>query len=274
MNKGGGMGSDGKLRDILTVAVSFVLPRRKETGGFGATPRLPATIEDTYHSLHILDLARQHGAVEHEVLDPAADVHLRSYLDGCRRSLSVGARTTFQMLWCCRTAGLKFDADAVESAVIARMWTADSLDDWYYWARIPAEVLGRKPPILSEARNLAAVLDRDWLGVDEAWMHMYLCRMFRNTLPQAAPTLISWFRASQNGDGGFGFFPGTTSFVENCHYCLRALNVLGAEPVNPETARRFITSCRTASGGFGRGLRAAAFLDATWHAAAALALLN
>jgi hypothetical protein len=135
-------------------------------------------------------------------------------------------------------------------------------------------VLGRKPALLPGDRRPAAVLDRDWRGVDEAWMHMYLERLFRNSLPQAMPRLISWFRASQNGDGGFGFFHGTTSFVENCHYCLQALTVLGAEPVDPEKARRFITACRTASGGFGRGIRAAPFLDATWHAVASLVLLN
>ncbi|MDW7772835.1 MAG: prenyltransferase/squalene oxidase repeat-containing protein [Desulfobulbaceae bacterium] len=267
------MEADGKLRDILTAAVPFVLSRRKETGGFAATPTLPATIEDTFHALNILDLARQYGAEEEKGFDPSADENLRSYLDGCRRSLPVGARITFQLLWCCRIAGLTLAAEAVESVVIDRMRTADSLDDWYYCARILSELLAQKLPIFSGERNLAAVLDRDWLGVDEAWMHMYLCRMSRNTLPPA-PKLISWFRATQNGDGGFGFFPGTTSFIENCHYCLRALNALEAEPANPETARRFITACQTASGGFGRGLRAAPFLDATWHAVAALVLLE
>ncbi len=262
------------LRDILTAAVPFVLARRKETGGFGATPRLPATIQDTYHALHVLDLARRHGAAGSRELDPATDAQLRSYLDRCRRSLSVGAATTFQMVWCCRAAGLGLEADAVESNVIAGMRTADCLEDWYYWARIPVEVLGRKTVILAGEFRPAAVLDRDWRGVDEAWMHMYLQRLFRNSLPQAAPKLIAWFRASQNGDGGFGFFPGTTSFIENCHYGLRALKVLGAEPADPEKARRFVTSCQTASGGFGRGLRAAPFLDATWHAVAALDLLN
>jgi len=262
------------LRGILTATVPFVLSRRKETGGFGATPRLPATIQDTYHALHVLDLARRHGVADSKGHDPATDVQLRSYLDRCRRSLSVGAATTFQMLWCCRTAGLKLEADAVESRVIAGMRTADCLEDWYYWARIPAEVLGRKPTILAEEHRLAAILGRAWRGVDEAWMHMYLQRLFRNSLPQTAPKLIAWFRASQNGDGGFGFFPGTTSFVENCHYGLRALKALGAEPADPEKARRFVTACRTVSGGFGRGLRAAPFLDTTWHAVAALDLLN
>ena len=35
-----------KLRDCLTAAIPFVMVRRKTTGGFGATPRLPATIEE------------------------------------------------------------------------------------------------------------------------------------------------------------------------------------------------------------------------------------
>gem|GEM_PF-6128888 len=34
------METDGKIRGILTAAVPFVLSRRKETGGFGATLRL------------------------------------------------------------------------------------------------------------------------------------------------------------------------------------------------------------------------------------------
>ncbi|MDY0350317.1 MAG: prenyltransferase/squalene oxidase repeat-containing protein [Desulfobulbaceae bacterium] len=268
------MCGDEKLQDILTAAAAFVLSRRKDTGGFGATPRLPATIQDTYHALQVLDLAQRYNVTAGMGLAPATDVHLRSYLDRCRRSLTPGAATTFHMLWCCRVAGLAVDGVAVEAMVTGRMGDADALDDWYYWARILVEVLERKPALFPDDHRLAAVLDRAWRGVDEAWMHMYLHRLLRNSLPQAAPKLIAWFRASQNGDGGFGFFPGTTSFVENCHYGLQALKILGAEPADPEKARRFVTSCQTASGGFGRGLRAAPFLDATWHAVAALELLN
>ncbi|HER62357.1 MAG TPA: hypothetical protein ENO11_00045 [Desulfobacteraceae bacterium] len=267
-------GKSDRFTIILGAAIPFVEARRKQASGFSATPSLPPTIEDTYHALNILGLARRYDAVQGKGFDPAMDEDLRFYLDGCRRSLSVGARTTFQMLWCCRAAGLGLDRDAVAAVALDRMRIADSLDDWYYCARILVEVLGHKPPITAGARNVAVVLNRSWRGVDEAWMHLYLCGMFGHHLPQAVPKLISWLLASQNGDGGFGFFPGTTSFVENSHYCLRALDILGADPANPETARCFITSCQTVSGGFGRGLRAAPFLDTTWHALAALALLN
>ena len=58
------MGLESNLRGIFNAVMPFVLARKKESGGFGATPRLPATIEDTYHALQILQLARQNEAVD------------------------------------------------------------------------------------------------------------------------------------------------------------------------------------------------------------------
>jgi prenyltransferase beta subunit len=271
----GGSGIDRKLRDIFTAAIPFVMARRKTTGGFGATPRLPATIQDTYHALNILRLARQYCAEEGKTI--AAIVRediLRAYLDTCRRSLPAGTGTTSQLLCCCRSAGLELDPDAVEAAAIDRMQAADSLEEWYYCAGILVEVVGGKLPLIAEAQGLAAILDRGWRTVDEAWMHMYLSQKFRDTLPRPAPELIAWFRACQNGDGGFGFFPGTTSFVENCHASLWALAFLGAAPTVPDQVFDFLRACQTASGGFSRSPRAAAFLDATWHALAGIALIS
>ncbi|MFZ5799413.1 MAG: prenyltransferase/squalene oxidase repeat-containing protein [Thermodesulfobacteriota bacterium] len=269
-----GRGVIGSLSAILASVIPFVEARRKSSGGFGATPKLPATIEDTYYALNILGLARQYGAVEGNLFTPDSDENLRSYLDGCRRSLSPGARTTFHLFWCCRTVGIPFDPDAVETAALDNIRPAVALEDWYYGARTLAEVLERKPSKLAGEGNLAVVLGHDWRSVNEAWMHIYLCRECRDTLPRPKQELIAWFRACQNGDGGFGFFPGTTSFVENCHHCLRALSALGAEPTDTKTAHGFLTSAQTARGGFGRCYRAAPFLYATWHAVAGLALLD
>lgn len=264
---------DRKLRNIFMAAVPFVMARHKTTGGFGATPRLPATIEDTYHALNILGLVRQFGTTEGSAIDPFTENSLSSYLDVSRRHLPAGAGTTFRLLRCCRTAGLEFDPEAVEAAIIERMRSSACLEDWYYCARIQVEVLGRKPLKVAEA-NLVAVLERTWRSVDQAWMHMYLWRIFRAVLPRPASELIAWFRACQNGDGGFGFFPKTTSFAENCHVCLQALAFLGAAPRDPDRAFGFLNGCQTVSGGFGRSSRAAPFLDATWHALAGMAFIN
>jgi len=268
------MGVDSKLRDIFMAAIPFVTVRRKPDGGFGATPRLPATIEDTFNALHILRLAKEFEAVDESGLDPSADKNLRAYLAVRRQTLPAGIRITFQLLWCCKAIGLEFDQDFFEKTVIARMKASDSLADWYYGTRILADVLGGKSRLVAEAPNLATVMDKKWRAIDEAWMQMYLSRQFRNTLPLPEAELVAWCRACQNGDGGFGFFPGTTSFVENCHAALRALAFLGEGPLDPGRAFLFLTGCQTVSGGFGRTNRAAPFLDVTWHALAAMAIIG
>jgi hypothetical protein len=263
-----------KLRDCFSAAIPFIMARHKTTGGFGATPRLPATIEDTYYALNILKLAQKFDVASASEVGTFTENNMLSYLDSRRRSSLSGIRTTFQLLWCCRTARLELEPGNIEAAVIARMSTSDSLEDWYFGTRIMTEVLARKPLMIAEESNLAAILDRDWRCVDEAWMHMYISREFRNDFPWPAPELIAWFRACQTGDGGFGFFPGTTSFVENCYVCLRALDLLGKKPLHPNRAFRFLLGCQTASGGFGRSSRAAPFLDSTWYTLAALAIIG
>lgn len=262
---------------ILTAAVAFVETRRKPAGGFGATPRLPATIEDTYHALRTLDLARHYGVVtDGAQVDPAGNDTLLRYLAERRRTPIGRPRTIFQLLWCCRAAGLPLDQEEVAESVFARMRLAPSLDDWYYSTKILMEVLGKTfLPEMPGKQDLAGLADRGWRGVDEAWMLVFLSRRTRElSLPRPATELITWFRASQNGDGGFGFFPSTTSFIENCYFCVRALAELGTGPTNPDGAVRFLVACQTGHGGFGRGLRAVAFLDATWQALATIALLD
>lgn len=268
------MGSNTDFRELLTGTVPFVMARRKETGGFGATPKLPATIEDTYHALRILHLVRLQSAPRATANGLGPDKRLRTFLESRIGVPKAGIRTIFQFLWCRRAAGLSSDPDPVAAAVLNGMRTSVSLEDWYYLARIETEVLCGRSPATRFGQMPYAVLRHQWRSVDEAWMHLFLCRFFRRPPSRTESELIAWFRACQNGDGGFGFYPGTTSFIENCYSSLRALAALGGKPADPERARRFLTCCRTVSGGFGRGLHSAPFLDSTWHGIAALALLG
>ena len=259
---------------LLRDAIPFVKERRKTSGGFSATPTLPATIEDTYHSMRILDIAKQYGVTERETCEPGMAGTLQSYLESCHQRVPAGPRTTFQLFWCSKTSGLKFAPDDIEENVLQRMQESFSPEEWYYLARIQQEVIEDRKLKIANQRNLDAALQRDWRSVDEAWMHMYLSMNYYSLASEIESELISWFRACQNGDGGFGFYPGTTSFIENCYYSLRALAALRAKPADPVKARRFLESSQTASGGFGRSLRAAPFLDSTWYGLAALAVLG
>jgi len=48
--------------DRVAAVLGFVQARRKESGGYGATPLLPATVQDTYHALRIVKTLSNHGA--------------------------------------------------------------------------------------------------------------------------------------------------------------------------------------------------------------------
>jgi len=109
-------------------------------------------------------------------------------------------------------------------------------------------------------------------AVEDAARYLFLQEM-GGRRGEEAEELAGWLQRSQNGDGGFGFFPGTTSFIENCHAALAALSLLGARPLDPANARAFLLSCQTGGGGFGRSPKAAPFLDASWHGVASLRLL-
>lgn len=269
------MVTEKQQRHLFTAAIPFVVALRKESGGFGATRRLPATIQDTYHSLNILNLSRQYTLPPGGESALLSEDNLRAYLTACLPLLpSTGISTTFQLLWSCRTAGVMFDCGAVETAVSSKMRGSESLDEWYYCARILTEILGNNHLLPAGAQGLTTVLSRGWRCVDEAWMHVYLAKALSRALPLPEPQLIAWFQACQNGDGGFGFFPGTTSFIENCHASLRALAILGSGPLEPDLASLFLAGCQTAKGGFSRSGRAAPFLDASWHALASLSFLS
>lgn len=269
------MVTEQQHRNLFTATIPFVMERRKESGGFGATRRLPATIQDTYHALNILNLSRQYTLSDGDVSTLLTEDTLRSYLTACLPLLSTtGIGTTFQLLWSCQTAGVEFDHGVAARAVSGKMRGSESLTEWYYCVRILREILGENQLGPAEARGLTTVLSRGWRCVAEAWMHVYLAKVSGRSLPLPEPQLIAWFQANQNGDGGFGFFPGTTSFIENCHASLRALAFLGSGPSDPDRATLFLAGCRTAAGGFSRSGRAAPFLDATWHGLAALSLLS
>jgi hypothetical protein len=260
-----------ELKEITAAALPFVEKRRKSTGGFGATPRLPATIEDTFYALHILGLARS-LALPGAGPEPGTDPELRAWLANARRTLQPGLRTIFHLLSCCRLAGLEPAGDALRTAVLARLRAGATLPDWHDGVRILAVFFSPRPRSLLAGDCLPAIRGLAWHTVDEAWMLLSLARALEAP-DLVSPELPGWLRACQNGDGGFGFLPGTTSFIENCRYCLQAMQLLGVTPRDPEGARRFIARCQTGSGGFSRNGLAAPFLDATWAGLESLRLL-
>jgi hypothetical protein len=239
-----------KDQDIAQL-IEFVFLRYKDDGGFAAFPSLPSTIEDTFYAVDMLKklhyLAPDVNPVSRISPDKIRDfirahatgqapltARLRYYLDRIGSICNLPPHST---------CGVDFGHEKIISFA-----------DRYYLAA------------LKSAAPAAADIpppDLDHCTCKDVYYYVLL----RPKADQAqGKTLVNWLQRCQNYDGGFGFYPGTTSFIENCDYCLTALAVLGERPLDTASARRFIFACQCAAGGFSRNIKAVPFLESTWHA--------
>jgi len=253
------------LRQVDHAALlEFVLKRRKATGGYGATPRLPATIQDTFQAVAILLVLGE------ETSTPQSEPALAEYLARMLAVPWLGIDTTFRLLFTCHLCGLGMDAARLRSHLTASLNRDASLAAIYHARRIAREILGEEADFRGSGRSVMLPVP---CAVGDVARYLFVKKM--DGQPAAgAGELAGWLQRSQNGDGGFGFFPGTTSFIENCHAALAGLSLLGARPLDPGNLRAFLLSCQTGRGGFGRSPKAAPFLDASWHGIASLRLLE
>ncbi len=74
---------------------------------------------------------------------------------------------------------------------------------------------------------------------------------------------IDYIINSQNGDGGFGFYPGTTSYLENTYYALSTLNKVASKEVNFKKTISFVLACYNSDGGFSRKPGGISYLETT-----------
>ncbi len=255
------------LKDMI----GFVKKLAKDSGGFGATPRLPATIEDTYHAFRIIDLARQKQGEKSVKIPGSIDAH-RRYLKSNLHVRVNSPKTLFQLLWSRRFLGIPIDDQCLSGFLSDRSGRGMSVDYQYYMVKIMTELFHDSPMEVPEFHM--NTLSPSWKGiVKERWMIFYVDSIL-GLKSIDCEMAARWFRDCQNMDGGFGFMPHTTSYIDNCDYALRALSMLKKYPRDVDAAIRFIMACKTGSGGFSRKNSAAPFLDATWHAAMSLAVLD
>jgi hypothetical protein len=62
--------------------------------------------------------------------------------------------------------------------------------------------------------------------------------------------------------------------MENTYCALEILAKLGSSPVQMELCRKYILSCQTKDGGFGRAPISFPFIESTFHAVAGLLVLE
>jgi len=249
--------------------VDFVLARRHEKGGFGAAPTLPPSVEDTYLSLRILQqLPLQEKPEAAAVI---GDPSLAQFLQDPHDSEQWLARTGFHYAYCCRIAHVKPDAAWAKQFVSNRLQDVRGLAGAFYCSRMITTLSAWFPELPPFSLKSGTI---PWRTARDVRMALFLADGQPRKLHADRKHLVVWLRSCQNPDGGFGFTPSTTSYLENVHACLQALAMLKETSRNPSGAASFIRNSWSKDGGFARKKGGAPFLESTWHAVASLSLLN
>jgi hypothetical protein len=241
----------------LSRVIQYLRDREKKEGGFSFAPELYPDIEDTYHAVRILqslkaDVDRDKTANYLKSIDwkqvgfPRAVymllyVHLSLGIDLPRQliDLSNKDRSGFSKL------DAQYFSDEIEKLLGRPLKPLHSSSPFQFQTNESLQTLRKKVSVL---------LDHD-IDFDR---HQ----------------IIRWVQSSQNGDGGFGFYPVTTSYMENTYCALEILSKLNSSPMQIDLCRKYILSCQTKSGGFSRAPVSFPFIESTFHAVVGLLLLG
>ena len=253
----------------LYKALGFVLKRQKEHGGFGATPKLPATLEDTYHALRIIELIQTYCGLPKGVAlnDKKHSYFLKMFL---QRNPHLSIKGIYQLVWCLNALNLKNEIHhVVRERIHDIQYTSN--EEAYYILKTSRLVDNENFDFEINEENIVKTVT--FQGVlEKRWMYVYVNVFTGNAFDKKY--VAHWIKKCQNYDGGFGFLPGTTSYLENCHFAMRALTLIEEHPYDVFGAIEFVTGCQRKSGGFSRKADAAPFLDSTYHGVSALVLLD
>ncbi len=248
-----------ELSPQLEVAgvIQYLKAREKEEGGFSLTPDLYPDIEDTYCAIRTLEL------LHHEV-DRGKTANYLKNIDW----MQVGfPRTIYMLAYLHFCLNIEFPPPL--TGLLKRDWLKfRTLDVQFFFDEI--QKLLNKPMKPFTSLHTFLFCHHENLQT----LRKKVSVLLNHGVDFKREEIIQWVRLCQNGDGGFGFYPGTTSFMENTYCALDILSKLNGSPIKINACREYILNCQTKSGGFGRAPMSFPFIESTFHAVAGWFLLD
>jgi len=247
----------------------YLLALEKPSGGFAFSRTVPSGIEDTYFAIQALDTlgldkdysaTREWLAKEKWDSDPTGRVlyyRIRLY-----------KRLALEVPWYRVTA-------EIEKALTGVKGNPRKLD---FFGRILAlaQEEGVTWPkleelLLQEAEKVdRSITTKDTL--ESLWRKVRVCMVFGGEMD--TQRLLEHLEACYNPDGGYGFKPHTTSFLEHIHFAYRLYQALKYAPHHREETRAFVLNSQSKRGGFARAPGGVPFIDTTFYALRVLRALE
>jgi len=249
----------GKLSHLLELSkvVQYFKDREKKEGGFSFAPELYPDVEDTYYAVRTLQLLK----VDID-RDKTAD-----YLKSIDWKEVGFPRAVYMLLYIHLSLGIELPRQLIDLS--GKDWSGFPMLDVQYFSDEIGKLLGRPLKPLHSSSSFQFQTNES-LQTLRKKVSILLDRGISFDSQQ----MVRWVQSSQNGDGGFGFYPETTSYMENTYCALEILSKFGSSPVQIELCRKYILSCQTNKGGFGRAPVSFPFIESTFHAVSGLLLLE
>ena len=233
--------------------IKFVLEHQREDGGFSFAKTTPSTLVDTYFAL------KTFSELDHNYYDDKTQKYIKSMnLDAFK-----DVKQVYMLIWLNKCFGIKIKNVDWKDYNLSK-----KLDQAYYFAKIKKLTANRfclnydyvkyknmPPKHLSNALKVIYVFD----GLEKEFNR---------------DAYTKYIQRCQNNDGGFGFFPGTTSFIENTYHALKALTLLNKYPDYLDECIQFILSCQSKDGGFGRNVMTVPTVEYTYYSVKSLNILT
>uniref|UniRef100_A0A7V4JPF6 Prenyltransferase alpha-alpha toroid domain-containing protein n=1 Tax=Thermodesulfobacterium geofontis TaxID=1295609 RepID=A0A7V4JPF6_9BACT len=239
----------------INEVIAFVLKKEKSDGGFGATPLLPPTIEDTYYAVKILYLCnfsfnknRLKDFLLHQKPLELSLKPLSKYFK-LLNYLNLLNFLSPQIINICK--------NNLRKNLTKNLTNLEKLS---FITEI-FEILNEPDPILSIKTYVLNGLFS--LNLKSLETYYYLYKILKTNFPSE---FINIVLEAQNPDGGFGLLKDTTSYMEPTYYACYILYHFNLKPKNLTQLKDFILSCWTCDGGFGRNSQGISFLESTYQA--------
>lgn len=252
-------GRNGTLSYELDVrkVVQYLREREKEEGGFSFVPELYPDIEETYYAIRALQLLN----------DDVDREKTLNYLKNIDWKQVRFPRAVHMSLYLHLSLNIELPLPLID--LIKKDWSRfPALDAQYYSDEIQK--------LLNEPlKRVPSQSPFQFHGKDNLQsLRKKVSVLLNHEIKLEKQEIVRWVQLCQNGDGGFGFYPGTTSYMENTYCALEILSKLNSSPREINVCREYILNCQTKSGGFGRAPISFPFIESTFHAVAGLFMLE
>ena len=241
----------------LSRVVQYLKDREKKGGGFSFAPELYPDIEDTYYAIRTLQL------LEVEINRGKTANYLRT-INWC----DVGfPRAVYMLVYLHLSADVELPVPLIDLS--KKDWSRfQPLDAQYFSDEI--QKLLNQP--LKPLRFLSSFQFEAHENLQS--LRKKVSVLLNHGTDFDRQHIVKWVQMCQNGDGGFGFYPITTSYMENTYCALEILSKLDSYPMRIDLCREYILGCQTKSGGFGRAPISFPFIESTFQAVAGLFMLE